>query len=128
MDTAYSVYRELLIWDNKNRRSQIIKKQRHTLVMAASLLSVLVVIMTIMCTTIKPKACTETPNIKYYTTHTVGLCDSMYEIAQQYISEEYEDTDQYINEVCRINHIEDPDSIQTGEMLIVPYYSSEFKN
>ena len=127
MDTAYSVYRELLIWDNKNRRAQIIKKQRHTLVRVASLLSVLVVVMTIMCTTIRPKACTETPNIKYYTTHTIGVADSMYDIAQQYITDEYETVDQYIYEVCQINHIADPDSIQTGEMLIVPYYSSEFK-
>ncbi len=127
MDAAYSVYREILIWDNKNRRAQIIKKQKRTLATAIALLTVLTVAVVIMGTTITPKACSESPRIKYYTTHIVSPSDSLYDISQQYISGEYAGTDEYINEICNINHLEDADSIHTGDQIIVPYYSSEFK-
>lgn len=127
MDAAYSVYREILIWDNKNRRAQIIKKQKRILATAIAALTVLTVAVVIMGTTITPKACSETPRIKYYTTHTVSPSDSLYGISQRYISGEYAGIDEYINEICNINHIEDAENIQTGDQIIVPYYSTEFK-
>ncbi len=128
MDAAYSVYREILIWDNKNRRAQIIKKQKKIIAEVLAVLTVLTVTITIMCMTITPKACEETPSMKYYTTRTVGVSESLYNLAQEYMTAEYGDVDEYINEVCQINRIEDASSIQTGEMIILPYYASEFKN
>ena len=78
-------------------------------------------------TSITPKASSESPRIKYYTTYSVGASESLYTISQEYVSSEYAGIDDYMYEVCSINHIENADDINAGEMLILPYYSSEFK-
>lgn len=130
MDTAYSVYREILIWDNKNRRAQIIKKQKHILVTSiASLafLTLLTIAVVFVGTTITPQARTESPRIKYYTTLTVGASDSLYDISEKYMSGEYTDVNDFMNEICQINHIYDADHLQVGTQIIIPYYSSDFK-
>ncbi len=130
MDTAYSVYREILIWDNKNRRAQIIKKQKHILITSiASLtfLTLLTIAVVVMGTTITPQARTESPRIKYYTTLTVNSSDSLYDISEKYMSGEYTDVNDFMNEICQINHIYDADNLEAGSQIIIPYYSSDFK-
>ena len=130
MDTAYSVYREILIWDNKNRRAQIIKNQKHTLATALitlTVLTILTIAIVVVGTTITPQARSEAPRIKYYTTITVHSGDSLGSIAGDYISSEYKDADSYIREVCAINSLSEDGRINAGESLVVPYYSDEFK-
>ncbi len=130
MDTAYSVYREILIWDNKNRRAQIIKKQKHTLATALitlTVLTILTIAIVVVGTTITPQARSEAPRIKYYTTITVSSSDSLTDIAENFMTGEYTNIDEYINEICQINHIYDANSIRIGDQLIIPYYSSDFK-
>ncbi|MCR5155485.1 MAG: hypothetical protein K6C96_02235 [Butyrivibrio sp.] len=130
MDTAYSVYRELLIWDNQKRRAAIIKEQKKTLAISIALVTLLtsVTVAAIFWgTSITPKAVSESPRIKYYTTHTVSASESLYTISQDYVSSEYAGIDAYMYEVCSINHIEDANALKDGEMLILPYYSSEFR-
>ena len=130
MDTAYSVYREILIWDNKNRRAQIIKKQKHTLLTALASLAILTILtisLVFVGTTITPQARSEAPRIKYYTTITVNYSDSLSDIAENFMTAEYTNTDEYINEICQINHIYDANDIRIGNQLIIPYFSSDFK-
>ena len=68
----------------------------------------------------------DVPTYKYYTSVSVKSGDTLWSIAQEYISCEYEDTNDYIREVRSINHLVGND-LTPGEYLTVPYYSTEYK-
>lgn len=63
---------------------------------------------------------------KYYTEVYVHKDDTLWDIANTYMSEEYESVDDYIQEVREINSIYFSD-IYYGQRLMVPYYSDEYK-
>lgn len=63
---------------------------------------------------------------KYYTSVTVEAGDSLWQIAGDYIDSHYDSRESYIAEVRSINHLADNDTIYAGQLLIVPYYSSEY--
>lgn len=66
------------------------------------------------------------PSYKYFKSVYVQANDTLWSIADTYMDEEhYKSKKQYINEVIRINSLED-ESIMYGTYLIVPYYDSEF--
>lgn len=62
---------------------------------------------------------------KYYTNITVNSDDTLWTIAEEYYSKEFKDMHKYIKEVCEINDI--GYDIYPGQVIIVPYYSSELK-
>jgi hypothetical protein len=68
----------------------------------------------------------ETKRYKYYTHILVEKGDSLWDIAGEYVSDEYDSRDQYIEEMCKINHLSGK-TIYAGEMLVVPYYDEEYK-
>ena len=63
---------------------------------------------------------------KYYTSIQIDSGMSLWEIAEEYMTEEYDSQEEYIREVKNINHLED-DLLYAGSYLCVPYYSSEYK-
>jgi len=63
---------------------------------------------------------------KYYTTIEVEAGDSLWNIAGRYMEGQSCTREEYIRELCRINHLRG-DSIQTGQVLTVAYYSTEYK-
>lgn len=63
---------------------------------------------------------------KYFTCIMVEYGDNLWSIAQNYQGENYASTNDYVNEVMRINHLTDED-IRAGQYLVVPYYSEDFK-
>lgn len=70
-----------------------------------------------------------TPNSvrhKYYTSVEIESGSSLWEIAEEYMTEEYDSVEEYIKEVKQINHLTE-DLIYEGAYLCVPYYSSEIK-
>lgn len=60
---------------------------------------------------------------KYYTHLVVEEGDSLWDIAGRYMGHEYKDRNEYIKEVCTINHLETT-RIYTGTTLVVPYYDT----
>jgi LysM repeat protein len=64
---------------------------------------------------------------KYYTSIEIQSGDTLWELANDYITAEYISIHDYINEVKRINALEN-DKIHEGQYLTVPYYSSEILN
>ncbi len=70
------------------------------------------------------KARAEETSYKYYTSIVVKKGDTLWTIANQYITEEYADVEEYIHEVKALNHLES-DGIYAGEYLTIPYYSSD---
>lgn len=65
-------------------------------------------------------------SFKYYTDIEVEYGDSLWSIAQEYRDSHYDSIFDYMNEVRSINHITG-DTIKEGQILIVPYYSGEYK-
>lgn len=65
---------------------------------------------------------------KYYTNITVGVNDTLWDIAEEYIDyEHYTNMNSYIAEVKSINHLDENCMIVAGQMLIVPYYAEEYR-
>ena len=63
---------------------------------------------------------------KYYTSIQIHSGDSLWSIAETYMTGEYQNIYDYIDEVREINHLSG-DYLQAGSKLCVPYYSSEYK-
>lgn len=67
-----------------------------------------------------------TPRFKYITNIEVANGDTLWDIAGEYMSSEYKNRYEYIEEVCEINHLSNW-NIEAGEHLVVPYFSSEYR-
>lgn len=62
---------------------------------------------------------------KYYTDIRVQRNDTLWTIAEKYMSEEYKNINEYVREVREINHV--GNQVEYGQRLMIPYYSDELK-
>lgn len=69
---------------------------------------------------------TKDQKYKYYTSIKLEEGDSLWVIAEQYMTLEYNNIADYIAEVKSINSLSS-DNITAGSFLTVPYYSKELK-
>ena len=58
---------------------------------------------------------------KHFTSYIVEKDDTLWDIAETYITPEYDSIYEYIDEVMESNHLKST-NIKCGQMLIVPYY------
>ncbi len=70
---------------------------------------------------------------KYYTNITVQQGDTLWAIAEKQLADEdtstaYKNKRSFIKEVISLNHLKDGNYLLAGQKLIVPYYSTEYKN
>lgn len=61
---------------------------------------------------------------KYYTSIRIEAGDTLWAIAGAYMTDEYTNIQEYIREVCAINHISE-DKIYAGQYIVIPYYAKE---
>lgn len=66
------------------------------------------------------------PVYRYYTAVTVRCNDTLWNIAQNYITEEYSSVKEYMKDIMKVNDMK-TDAVYYGQKLIVPYYSTEVK-
>lgn len=126
-DPRYFSRSEVRIRKNKIRRARIFRRQLCLLLITITLFLFVAVL---LATTIKSDAQSDDfiPEFKYYKTVSVSASDSIWTIAKaNYNAQHYDGIKEYISEICSINAISDPDRINAGESLIIPYYSSEYK-
>lgn len=64
-----------------------------------------------------------TSNQKYYTCITIDEDETLWTIAEEHYSEEYDSYQEYIDEVKFINNLSD-DTIYNGAKLVIPYYAA----
>ena len=76
--------------------------------------------------TTKKESEENTIRYKYYTTVYITRNMTLWDIAEEYISEEYSDKRAYIDEVMEINQLTN-DKLSYGSTICVPYYSDEYK-
>lgn len=105
-------------------RRESIRKQKSILWVAVSVI-ILVIICSVCFGTIRAQAADEIHSYKYYTSVQILQGQTLNDIADIYMTDDYKNTSAYIEEVCTINHIF-PDDIHEGEYLTVPYYSVEY--
>ncbi len=70
------------------------------------------------------KAGEDHPRYQYYTSVQVKADDTLWDIAEDYYSYEYEDMNAYVREIEELNHI-DADRITAGHYVVIPYYADE---
>lgn len=64
---------------------------------------------------------------KYYTGVTVEAGESLWEMAERYIDYNvYQNKNNYLSEVKRINHLDEDGTVFAGQFLVFPYYSMEY--
>lgn len=107
-----------------NSRRVTVRNQRIAFVSVLFVL-LFVLISTVLFGSIKAQAASAEVSYKYYTSIQVQKGDTLWGIANNYMTEEYGSVNDYIEEICSINHISDSD-IHSGQYLTIPYYSDEF--
>jgi cell division protein YceG involved in septum cleavage len=109
---------------NRCRRQR--ERKRHILL---SLLSATVILgLTLLGNSFRISAQDSSAEVsyKYFTSVRIEQGDTLWTLADTYADENFKSRKDFINEVIRTNHLMD-DSLKAGDYLIVPYYSSEFK-
>jgi len=104
-------------------------KTKNTNLILLMLLFIIVangVILTGFLSNAKSTSKTEDQKYKYYTSIQLEEGDSLWAIAEQYMTLEYDDIVDYIAEVKSINSLSS-NHITAGSFLTVPYYSMELK-
>lgn len=76
--------------------------------------------------TIRTEAAPTEERYKYYTSVSIQKGDTLWSIAKDYQTSECGSIRDYIDEICKLNHITE-DMIHEGQFITIPYYSSEYK-
>ena len=104
----------------KNRRD-VVRLQKLALLLLG--MAVIIIISCFLFSSIKTQAAPAEITYKYYTSVEIQSGDTLWTIAQDYYTEEYTDLNEYIYEVCELNHISS-DEIHAGQYITVPYYAT----
>lgn len=109
----------------KTNKKNMRKRKMMYAVLAAGAISI-TALTGIVSTTQSVKAESVT-RYKYYTTVYVDRDTTLWNVSKQYISDEYADMNDYMNEVIKINRLSADGELEYGTTICVPYYSSELK-
>lgn len=110
----------------RNSRRQREAAQKRVAVLFCSIVAV-IMICSVMFGAIHTQAAPAELTNKYYTSIQIESGDTLWAIANEYITDEYADMNEYIREVCSINHISE-DEIHAGQYIVVPYYAADATN
>lgn len=108
-----------------NRRGFIRNQSQSIIAYIIVIIAVLAVTGSILFSSMKAQAAPATPTYKYYTSVQIQKGDTLWSIADSYMTDEYADKRAYIQEICSINHILE-DDIHSGQYITIPYYSSDY--
>ena len=113
---------ERRIRENRKWRREIVRRQRIALgvVVAVILSAVFFIGASLM---IKAQNNDTVPVVKYYAVVSVHAGDTLESLSKERFAEDnYDSFESYINEILRINHLDNPEDLKAGENVIIPYY------
>jgi len=116
---------------NNSGRRQYVNYRRRQLVFRRCVLLLSILVLSVAFSFGASKLITNATDLgdvqyyKYFTSVTVYPGDTLTSIAEEHL-DNYDSIETYINEVKETNHLRD-DKIIAGNVLIIPYYSTEFK-
>lgn len=116
-----------------NYRKQTISLRRGAEVHRNILFALLTTIFVLLCMLIgssmassgQSKAA-QNDSYKYYTSIEIERGDTLWNIAEEYMTPEYGSVQEYVDEIKAVNDLGD-DEIHSGQYLMIPYFSSEMK-
>lgn len=107
------------------RRQQVMYQRAAVIILTAGIILCGVLLGSSIMASGKSRASDEMVSFKYYTSIQIEQGDTLWSIASDYMSPEYDSIQEYIAEVKELNQL-GPDDIHSGQYLTIPYYSSEF--
>ena len=110
----------------KLKRRRQVAKQKVVLLLVITLM---ITIGSIICGTIFSSAknpATDIPQYKYYKSITIEHGDSLWSIAEEYRTDAYTSTQEYIDEIKKLNALTS-ETIHEGQHLLVAYYDTELR-
>ena len=105
------------------KRRQLAKRRMILLLTALFVITVGSIVCGSIFSSAKDPA-TDIPQHKYYKSITIEHGDSLWSIAQEYSTDAYEDTQEYIDELIQLNGLTSK-TIHEGQHLVVAYYDTE---
>lgn len=108
-----------------NNRERGMNRRVGLIVLLCALIGCMV--FTLFLTCVMAEEDTDTQRYKYYKTIEIEDGDTLWDIAQEYCTDEYASTDAYITELMDMNGLATPDRIYAGDQLTIAYYSSELR-
>ena len=114
---------EKRIQNNKLRR----KRERRRNILLTVLASFLVIALSFTINGFLSNAKTESEGVefKYYKSVFVEKGDTLWDIANEYMSSDQKNTAEYVKEIIEVNGLHN-EQITAGSYLIVPYFSSDY--
>jgi hypothetical protein len=117
-------YQRAAVSRRKSRRARNAEKRSFIFIgIAAAILTFFLVLVF----SARSTEAVERPLYKYYTVVEADSGDSLWSIASEHISEGYDNCGQLIDEIMSINHLSG-ETIDVGQHIVVPYYSTEYKD
>lgn len=112
---------------NRKNRIRREKELRKHIIMLASGIVIIMFLLFLFLNPISTQASDmeHLNSYKYFKSIEVKKGDSLWSIASEYADEHYENLNQYVIEVKKMNGLVS-DQINAGSCIIVPYYSNEF--
>lgn len=104
------------------RRRQVAKRRMILLLAALFVITVGSIVCGSIFSSAKDPA-TDIPQYKYYKSITIEQGDSLWSIAEEYCTDSYEDTQDYIDELKELNGLTS-ETIHEGQHLVVTYYDT----
>ncbi len=118
---------EIRIRNNKIRRQQIVRRQ-YMIISVVLFVAMFLTVFNLMSFKSSAQSDTFVPEYKYYKTVTIHSGDTLWNLAsEEYSSDHYKNLESYISEICSINSIDSDTKLYSGETLIIPYYSKDYK-
>lgn len=105
-----------------SKQERIVRRRKQLL---ATTIIFVALLISAICFSIRINAKDSKDIYKYYTSYEVQPGDTLWSIADTYMTIENHDRDAYISEIKEMNHIVD-DKITSGEYLVISYYSYDF--
>lgn len=106
------------------KRKALIRKISFTCMTA---IFVMVLALSVFSLSAKADSTNNANEYKYYTSHKIEQGESLWAIAEDYMDQEHYDSIQdFIEEIKSVNQMSG-DKIQSGNYLLIPYFSEEVK-